>query len=404
MFKTSIKWALLSIIVGLLAGITAYSFYQSINWAIDYRKSHQWIVIFLPISGLMVAWFYERHGQEVEGGSNLILDEIHEPQKHIPFRIVPMIFCSTILSHLFGASVGREGAAVQIGAGISDQFSKFMGHYFNNRRIVLMIGMSAGFSAIFGTPIAGAIFGIEILYLGLASLEAFFPCLLASLVGHYVASYLGLGYTKYTTISIPTFSLTNMLLVIVSAICFGIVARFFIWLLHFAKDLFNKYCSLPILRPFIGGVLIAIIFYFIGTDRYLGIGEEVIKATFIQQVYPWDFAAKILMTSLSLGAGFKGGEVMSLFYIGATLGNALSFIIPLSFSLLTALGFISVFSGASKAPLTSLALGITLFGGGIFIYAGIAVVVSYLVSGPIGIYKGERHFFKKFTNNIRAKL
>ncbi|MBC7539557.1 MAG: chloride channel protein, partial [Bacteriovorax sp.] len=157
MLKLLFKWTLLSILVGVLAGIASYTFLVSVNAAIDFRRAHQWIVIFLPVTGVLIAWFYNRFGMDVDGGNNLILDEIHNPQKHIPRRMAPMIFVSAVLSHLFGASVGREGAAVQMSAGISDQFSKYFGTYFNNRKIILMVGMSAGFASIFGTPIAGTI-------------------------------------------------------------------------------------------------------------------------------------------------------------------------------------------------------------------------------------------------------
>lgn len=397
MFERIFKWTLLSILVGTLVGTASFAFFNSLNMAIEFRRAHQWMVLFLPLVGIAVAWFYVKYGEEVDGGNNLILDEIHEPRKIIPFRMAPMIFISSTLSHLFGASVGREGAAVQLGASLADQFSKYLGMYFNNRTIVLMTGMSAGFASIFGTPIAGTVFGIEILFLGSLASQAFFPCLISAFVGYYTTVFLGLSHARYAPVNVPNISFANILLVVGAAFCFGLVARFFIWLLHLVKDFLSKKCPNPIYRPLFGGIITIVLFYFFATDRYQGLGEEIIHASFSQHVYPWDFLGKIFMTTLSLGSGFRGGEVTPLFYIGATLGNALSFILPLGMPLLSALGFIAVFAGAANVPITSLLLAITLFGPGIAFYAAIAVVVSYSVSGHKGIYKTHRkHRFKKF--------
>jgi H+/Cl- antiporter ClcA len=311
--------------------------------------------------------------------------------------MAPMIFISSALSHLFGASVGREGVAVQMGASLSDQFSRYFGRSFENRKIILMIGMSAGFSSMFGAPLAGAVFGMEILFSETIPFKAFLPCLVAAYVGRYTAVLLGIPHEQYGVISSPNISFLNILLVTLAAVCFGLVARFFIWLLHFLKDLMSKSCPNPIHRPLVGGILTIVLIYFFKTDRYQSLGEEIVTASFNQHIYPWDFLGKIFMTALSLGSGFKGGEVMPLFFIGATLGNALSLIMPLALSLMTALGFVSVFAGASNAPLTSFLLAISFFGTGISFYAGIAVFVSYLVSGHKAIYHTHRkHRLKKF--------
>lgn len=397
MIRRFYKWVILALIAGILAGIASAVFLYTLDLVINYRKSVPWIVVFLPITGLLVAWFYQKFGQEIEGGSNLILDEIQEPKKIFPIKMVPMIFLSSALSHLFGASVGREGVAVQMGAALSDQFSRYFGVHFKNRSVVLMIGMSAGFASIFGAPLAGAIFGIEILLLSTVSLEAIFPCLLSAFVGHYTAIFLGVTHHKYAPVLVPELSLKNILLVVIAAICFGLVARFFVWLLHWIKDFLKEKCPNVILHPLFGGTITVLLFFIFGTDRYQSIGQEIINASFEQVLYPWDFLGKIVMTSLSVGSGFKGGEVMSLFFIGATLGNALSFILPLAISFLAALGFVSVFAGASNTPLTCFFLALSLFGNSIGIYAGLAVIVSYLVSGHRGIYQTKRkHRYKKF--------
>jgi H+/Cl- antiporter ClcA len=396
MLKDFTKWTLLSLAVGFLSGAAAWAFLTAINSAIEFRKMHSWMIAFLPLVGALVAWFYHKYGREIEGGNNLILDEIHEPKKHLPFRMVPMIFFGAVLSHLFGASVGREGAAVQMGSGISDQFSKFAGKVFNNRRIVLMTGMSAGFAAIFGTPIAGTIFGIEILMVGSLAYEALFPCMVAAITGNLTALWLGIQYAHYGPIQLPPFTVVHILSAAAAGVCFGLAARFFIWLLHVCKKVFSEKIPNPILRPFFGGLIIALIFFITNSDRYLSLGEEVINSSFVQRVFPWDFLCKMITTSLSIGAGFKGGEVMSLFYMGATLGNTLSQFLPLSLPLMTALGFVSVFAGAANTPIACIFLALKLFGSEIGVYAAIAIVMSYLVSGKTGIYHSQRkHLLKK---------
>lgn len=397
MFKDLFKWILLSVVVGLLVGTASWAFHSSLNAAINYRKNHEWLIFFLPFIGALVAWFYQKFGQNVDGGNNLILDEIREAKKTIPLRMGLMIFMSSVLSHLFGASVGREGAAVQIGSSISDQFTHYFGTFFNNRKIVLMVGMSAGFASIFGTPWAGAVFGLEILFARRLLVEAFLPCLIAAFVGHLTAQALGIIHNHYQVFNIPPINLSAICFVLVAGICFGLAARFFVWLLHWVKDWLSQKWPNPIHRPLLGGVVMVLCFILIGSDRYMSLGQEIINASFHEHLLPWDFLGKILMTSLSVGSGFRGGEVMPLFYIGATLGNALSLLLPLSLSFLAALGFVSVFAGASNTPITSLLLVIGIFGIEMGFYGAIAIVMSYLVSGHKGIYRSHRrHRFKKF--------
>jgi len=401
MTKSLVKWALLSVSVGILAGAAAFCFFKALGWAIDFRKAHSWIVVFLPIVGVLVAWFYNHYGLTVDGGNNLILDEIHEPREHIPFRIVPMIFISTVVSHLFGASVGREGAVVQMGSGISDQFSKFAGTFFDNRRIVLMVGMGGGFAALFGTPLAGAVFSIEILLLSSVNFEALFPCLVAALVGDYTAHTLGIVHFNYKPlIHIPPFSIPSLFSAIVAGVIFGLVAKFFVWSLHALKDLLKNKIPNSLYRPFLGGMIVVLFFTLFGSDRYQSLGEDVIHATFLERVHPYDFLGKIFMTVTSVGSGFRGGEVTSLFYIGATLGNALSLILPMAFPLLSALGFVAVFAGASNTPISCLFLSMSLFGSEIGAYAAITIGLSYLFSGQNGIYHSHRqHRLKKIFVN-----
>lgn len=390
MIKRIFNWSILALLIGTTSGFTSWAFYYCLKFAIEAREAHPWFIYFLPIAGAIVSWFYVKFGSEIDAGNNLVIDEIHHPQKHIAFKMVPMIFLSSTLSHLFGASVGREGAAVQMGAGIADQFNKFVGSFFNNRKIILMMGMSAGFSSLFGAPIAGSIFGMEILFLGSLSYEALYPCLLSSIVGHVTAAYLGLERMSLGIGEVPSLQPKTILSALIVGVAFGLTARLFLWLLHwFKKTLLEKFSN-PIIRPAIGGVILIVFYLIINSDRYLNLGETYIVQSFSQIMYPWDFLGKITTTVISVGAGFRGGEVMSLFYIGSTLGNSLSFLVALSKPVCAALGFVAVFAGAVNVPLTAIFLAIEYFGGSISIYAALAIVMSYLVSGQDGLYNSQR--------------
>lgn len=395
MVKKMIVWCSLAVVIGICAGFTSTLFLHSIDWAIEFRRAHDWMIVFLPLVGFVVAWFYKEYGASVQRGNNLIIDEIHEPNKTIPVRMVPMIFVSSVLSHLFGASVGREGAAVQMSAGLSDQFSKYLGRFYSNRRLILMMGMSAGFSSIFGTPIAGAIFGFEVLFIGTLVYDALLPCLVAAVAGYYTALLLGVHHSSYFYMESLNVSISGILSAIVAGVIFGLVAKLFVWCIHAVKDLYTEKVKNDLLPPVIGGSILVVCYYLFGSDRYHSLGEEIIHASFTQHMYPWDFLGKIFTTSLSVGSGFRGGEVMSLFYIGSTLGNSLAFILPLEYPLLAALGFVSVFAGAANTPIASVILAFELFGPGIGVYASLAIVASYLCSGSHGIYQSQRTRIEK---------
>ncbi len=390
-----LKLIIIAISVGMLAGICSWSFLHSINFAIMFRKEHAWIIYFLPIVGVIVSWCYMQLGKGIDSGSQLILEEIHSPQKHIAFRMVPMIFLSTVISHLFGASVGREGAAVQMGAGISDQFAKYFPKMISSRRVVLMIGISAGFAAIFGTPIAGALFGVEVLIVGAENIEAIFPCFLAAWVGHNSAMFLGVHHTLFPHPLVSEIQSWGILSSVIVGLCAGMVVRLFVWSMRSVKKMVSQITTNPILRPMTGGVVIIIFYFMMGNDRYLSLGEDVINESFIGHVHPWDFLGKIFSSSFSIGSGFRGGEVMSLFYIGATLGNSLSHILPLALPVLAALGFTAVFAGAANTPFASLFLALELFGSNITLYVFVAIIVSVMFSGKKGIYQNQTKYLIK---------
>ncbi|MHC5758866.1 voltage-gated chloride channel family protein [Nostoc sp.] len=393
-----IKWLPISIVVGILAGTASAALLASLEWATDWRESHQWIVALLPLGGFLSGWIYHQFGRTVEGGNNLLLEEIHNPKSVIPFRMAPLVLLGTDLTHFFGGSAGREGTALQMGASLADQLTKILHFQGANRRILLTAGISGGFASVFGTPLAGTVFGLEVLAIGKIHYDALFPSLIAAIVGNQVTLLFGLHHTAYRHApSIPTLTIWGLISAIIAGAIFGIVARFFAKLTHQISHFFKAKISYPPMRPFIGGAMIAVIVGLSGTTKYIGLGIPTIVDSFFTQLPPWDFAAKLGLTALTLGAGFKGGEVTPLFFIGATLGNALSLLLALPAPLLAGMGFVGVFAGAANTPLASTLMGIELFGLESGIFIGIGCIVSYLFSGHSGIYSSQRIGLSKYS-------
>ncbi|SDU20951.1 voltage-gated chloride channel family protein [Halopseudomonas salegens] len=385
-----IKWLLLATLVALLAGSASAAFIYGLDWATDTRNANRWLIWLLPVAGFVVGWVYLRWGESVAAGNNLLLDEIHDTRKVVPLRMAPLVLWGTITSHLFGASVGREGTAVQMGGSLADQLTGLFRLSGEDRRIILMAGISAGFASVFGTPLGAAVFALEVLATGRLRYEAILPCLVAAILADQVALWWGIQHDHYLIPEIPSMSLWGLTAMVLAGIIFGLTARLFAEATHSLTGLMRRKVSYSPLRPFIGGVVIAAAVFALGTDRYIGLGIPVIMEAFEQPLAPWDFAGKLMFTVVSLGSGFKGGEVTPLFYIGATLGNALAPILNMPFGLLAAVGFVAVFSGAANTPLASTLMAMELFGAEIGLFAGIACVVSYLFSGHTGIYSSQR--------------
>ncbi|WP_035726827.1 voltage-gated chloride channel family protein [Eisenibacter elegans] len=383
------KWLLLAILVGGLAGSASAFFLVSLEWATNYREANQWVIALLPLGGLMIGLLYYYYGQDVVKGNNQLMDEFYRPQRVIPFKMAPLVLFGTVATHFFGGSAGREGTAVQMGGAIADQFSLLFKLRPRDRRVLLVMGVSAGFASVFGTPLAGTVFALEVMVLGRMRYEAILPSILTAVIADYTCHAWQVAHTHYSIAEVPPMSPQNLLYCILAGICFGLGGRLFSQATHFWGRFFKAQVAYAPLRPVYGGIVIALVVWAAGTTRYIGLGVPVIVDSFVAQQNSYDFLLKILFTSFTLGAGFKGGEVTPLFYVGATLGNALVWVLPLPMGLLAGMGFVAVFAAATNTPIACTLMGIELFGAEAAVYIGLACVVAYMFSGHTGIYASQ---------------
>lgn len=383
-----IQWIILSILVGLLVGSASAFFLVSLDMVTSYRETHLWLIAFLPLAGLVVGALYHYFGESIQAGNNLLLEEYHVPRARIPWYMAPMILLTTLITHIFGGSAGREGTAVQMGGAIADQFSKFFDIKTIERKTLIIIGISAGFAAVFGTPLAGTIFSLEVLTFGQIRWRALLPSLTTALLADYTCSQFWNVHHGHYQVEAPLRLDFWMFCqaTLVGVFC-GLAALFFIYLQKKIKEKAAQWIAFPPFRPMFAGVIIALAVYAMGTTKYIGLGIPVIQEAFSQNQSLEVFLIKIIFTTFTLGMGFKGGEVTPLFFIGATLGSALTFFLPLPTSLLAAMGFVSVFAAATNTPLACIIMAVELFGSSSVVYVAISVTVAQFCSGENSIYK-----------------
>lgn len=378
------------VLVGWAAGLAATVFLHLLAFCTQSFTADPQLLWYLPLAGLVTGLLYQYLGNEAKQGNHLIIDEIHRPKKQIPLIMAPLIFVTTLLTHLFGGSAGREGTSVQMGASLADALGRVMNVSKERRSRLLVAGMGAGFGAAIGTPLAGAVFGMEVLRVGRLRPIAVIESLVAAYVGHYVAYFLRAPHTVYPQVDFY-FTWTSCIYLIVASIIFGFLARFFIFCAHSTEKLSQKIIPIPALRPFIFGMILIGLFKLEGTTRLNGLGLNQIVYAFETNVETLLPFLKTFFTALTVGAGFKGGEFTPLAFIGATAGSSLANYFPVSTSLFAALGFAAVFGAASKTPIACAIMAAELFGVECLPYALVACFIAHHCAGMTSIYQHQEH-------------
>lgn len=397
--KHLLYWTVLAIPVSLVAGSLVALFLWLLDVVTHFRWEHTWLLYLLPLSGIVIHFLYKLWGKNAEAGNNLIMDEIHQPGGGVPARMAPLVLITTLITHLFGGSAGREGTAVQIGGSMASLLGKWFRLSKEDTRIILMMGIAAGFGAVFGTPLTGAIFALEVLAIGRIKYNALVPCLIASVFADIVCGAWGLHHTKYHIRLITTFDFLLLGKIILGGVAFGLAGYLFALSSHGIKSLSNR--LIPThkwLIPVIGGCIVILLTFIAGTEDYLGLGVtssspdgiSIVNAFRENGVTSWSWLWKLVFTAVTLGMGFKGGEVTPLFFIGATLGNTIAMVTGAPVELFAGLGFIAVFAAATNTPIACTIMGAELFGADYILYYAVACFTAYYFSGHSGIYTSQR--------------
>ena len=385
-----LRWIGLGAVVGVIAGVSSAAFLAALSWVTDVRIDHGWLLYLLPVGGLVVGLLYHHLGGRSAGGNSLIIEEIHDPTDWVPRRMAPLILLGTLLTHLFGGSAGREGTAIQMSGSLTDLFSRLVRLGPEDRRLMLIAAIAGGFGAVFGVPLAGCVFALEVQAVGRLRYDALVPALSASLVGDLVVRGLGVEHGLLPELVDPHLTAALAGKVALAGVAFALVGVAFVETTHGVQRLFH-HISWPPARPMIGGLVVIALTAIVGNRDYLGLSLPLIaKATAGGAgVVAGAFALKLLFTAVTLGSGFVGGEVTPLFVIGATLGASLGRLLDVPVPLMAAIGFVAVFAGAANTPLACTIMGVELFGGAGVVLFAIACVISYVFSPHRGIYVSQ---------------
>lgn len=393
--RTLLQWIFCAIVVGGIGGAVGTLFHYCIEWVTEYRIAHDFILWLLPVGGIVIVLLYRLCHMENDRGTNLILSSIRSNEQ-VSILMAPLIFVSTVITHLFGGSAGREGAALQIGGSIG----AFIGRRFHmdekNMHLITMCGMSSVFAALFGTPLTAAMFSMEVVSVGVVYYSAIVPCIFSSLVGFVVAGMAGIAPTVFNIEElIPGLSVISVVQVSVLAALCAVLSIVFCVLLHTSGHWFKEKFSNQYIRIIVGGILLIALTLLSGSRDYNGAGMAVIEQALRGQAVPWAFFLKMLFTAVTIGSGFKGGEIVPTFFVGATFGCVVAPILGLDAGFGGAVGLIALFCGVVNCPVSSLLLSIDMFGSEGMLFFAIASGISYMLSGYYSLYNSQKIVYSK---------
>jgi H+/Cl- antiporter ClcA len=386
-----IKWSVYATIVGALVGIGTTAFLKALSWSSSYAGSFLGYYYFLPLTLTASSLLVSKLAPEAAGhGTEKVIEAVHQRMGKIPFKVVPVKLVATVITLAGGGSAGKEGPCAQIGAGLASSFATLLHLDDIDRRKLVICGISAGFATVFGTPIAGALFGVEVLVLGQVLYDVLFPSFVAGIVGYHIATSLGARYVHPPACMPPQLTGWSAMELVLLGIWCGLIALFFIEIMKLLHRSFEKHLSNKVFQAAIGGALLIIIAE-IASPRYLGLGIETLEAGWKGNSLPYGaFFWKSIATSITLGCGGSGGVVTPIFFIGTAAGNLFARLFnPELMAAFSSIGMVALLAGAANTPIAASVMAIEMFGAGLGPDAAIACMVSFLIVGYRSIYPSQ---------------
>lgn len=392
--RSLLKWTALAILIGVVCGLAGAAFNAATALAAASFHQHGWLLYLLPAAGLLIVFLYHHFASEVPGTDTLI--EACQTGQSVRLHQAPVVFVSTCLTHLCGGSAGRTGAALQIGGDLGNQIGRRLHLDADDMKAATMIGMAACFSVLFGTPLASSVFVVLMIHVGVILHAVLYPALLASLLACGINASFGFAPLRYA-LEVPDFTLFMALKVMGLGILCGLLASFFLHVLHGVRHAYQKYLPGPRLRIVVGGFLVVLVTLLSGSRSFNGSGMALAREAILsQQALPWAFLLKILLTALTMGAGYQGGEVAPSFVIGATFGCVIGPLLGLPAGFAAALGMMGVFSGVTNCPLATILLALEIFQGKGYLSMALVCILSSLCSGYSSLYSRQGILFSKY--------
>ncbi|MBE6734807.1 MAG: chloride channel protein [Ruminococcaceae bacterium] len=393
-----LKWLLLGSVVGAICGPVGFLFAKLLEFVTETRTENSWLVLLLPIGGLVSVGIYKLC-RVSDVGTNRVLESVRS-EKKVPALLFPAIFIGSAITHLFGGSAGREGAALQLGGSVSGMLSKILRLDEKSRHVLTMCGMGAVFSALFGTPLGACVFALEVVNVGQVCSAAFLPCMVSSITAFWISTTLGVTPESFPLQSVPGMTPDTMWKVFVIAIICAVVSILFCLSLHTSEKLFKKFFKNEFLRIFVGGAIIVLLTILVGSMDYNGGGVNIIHHIFTEGEVRFEaFALKILFTAITVGAGYKGGEIVPTMFIGGTLGGSAAILLGLNPGFGAAVGIAALFCGVTNCPLSTIIICIELFGSEGMIFFALSAIISFLLSGKASLYSKQLFTYSKLSED-----